>query len=393
MYRKILFCLDNSDYANSGVEAGLRIAEASRSTVAGCHVYAARLHSERFKEMEGGLPTEYKAEEKLKEQREVHEGLIEKGLRIISDSYIAPFLARAEGIGLKALCISREGKNFEEIVKEAEENAYDLVVMGAHGLGKTDISRIGSVVERVARRIKCDILIMKEASYSGPSGDIAVAIDGSPASFGAMNAATHLSKVFNTGVAALSAFDPDFHRTAFRSIAGVLSEEAGRLFRFKEQEKLHDEIIDSGLAKIYAGHLEDAVKLTSAAGVNLETTLLSGKASAEIIRHCRTKRPFILALGRTGAHAVPSLDIGSVTENCLREAPCNIFITSREEALPLTDAPGVEWNTEAQKVLSSIPSFIRAMVKKMAEDAARKDGMEIITPQYMRKVRERMGND
>ncbi|MBI2412424.1 MAG: universal stress protein [Deltaproteobacteria bacterium] len=393
MYRKILFCLDNSDYANSGVEAGLRIAEASRATVAGCHVYAARLHSERFKEMEGGLPAEYRAEEKLKEQREIHEGLIEKGLRIISDSYIAPFLARAEGTGLKALCISREGKNFEEIVKEAEENAYDLVVMGAHGLGKTEFSRIGSVVERVARRIKCDLLIMKDASYSGPSGDIAVAIDGSPASFGAMNAAICLSKFFNTGVEAVSAFDPDFHRTAFRSIAGVLSDEAGRLFRFKEQEKLHDEIIDSGLARIYASHLESAVKMAGDAGITLKTTLLSGKASAEIIRHCNAERPFILALGRTGAHAVPSLDIGSVAENCLREAPCNILITSKEAALPQTAASGVEWDAEAEKLLSSIPSFIRQMVRKMAEDAARKDGVETITPQYMRKVRERMGND
>lgn len=391
MYRKILFCLDNSDYANSGVEAGLRIAEASRAVVAGCHVYAARLHSERFREMEGGLPPEYRAEGKLREQREVHEGLIEKGLRIISDSYIAPFLARAEGAGLKALCISREGKNFEEIVSEAEGSGYDLVVMGAHGLGKTELSSIGSVVERVARRVKTDLLIMRDDACSAPSGEIVAAIDGSAPSFGALNAAIHLSKVFNTGVEAISAFDPDFHRTAFRSIAGVLSEEAGRLFRFKEQERLHDEIIDKGLARIYAAHLEGAVKMAGASGVNLKTTLLSGKASAEIIRYCHAKRPFILALGRTGAHAVPSLDIGSVTENCLREAPCNIFITSRESALPDAYAPGVEWDAGAEKILSSIPSFVRPMVKKMAEDAAHKDGVAVITPEYMRKVRERLG--
>lgn len=391
MYKKILFCLDNSDYANSGVEAGLRIAESSRAIVAGCHVYAARLHSERFREMEGGLPPEYRTEDKLKEQREVHEGLIEKGLKIISDSYIAPFLARAEGAGLKALCISREGKNFEEIVKEAEGNAYDLVVMGAHGLGKTDISRIGSVVERVARRIKTDLLIMKDASYTVPTGGIVAAIDGSPASFGALDAAIFLSKVFKTGVAAVSAFDPDFHRTAFRSIAGVLSEEAGRLFRFKEQEKLHDEIIDNGLAKIYAGHLEDAVRLAGASGVNLKTALLSGKASAEIIRYCNAKRPFILALGRIGAHATDTLDIGSITENCLREAECNILITSREVEMPQDERSTVEWNAEALKVLSSIPSFVRPMVRKMAEDAALKDGVAVITPQFMRKVRERLG--
>jgi len=391
MYRKILFCLDNSDYANAGVEAGLTIADASRSTVAGCHVYAARLHSERFREMEDGLPPEYRTEDKLKGQRDVHEGLIEQGLKIISDSYLAPFLARAEAAGLAAAGVSREGKNFEEIVREAEENAYDLVVMGAHGLGKTDLSRIGSVVERAARRIKTDILIMKDASYSGLSGDIIAAIDGSGASFGALNAAIRLSKVFNTGVEALSAFDPDFHRTAFRSIAGVLSDEAGRIFRFKEQEKLHDEIIDKGLARIYAGHLESAAKMAGDAGVTLKTTLLSGKASTEIIRYCQTESPFILALGRTGVHATEALDIGATTENCLREAPCNILITSREAALPEALASGAEWDVEAEKILSSIPSFVRALVKKMAEDAAKKEGVAVITPQLMRRVRERLG--
>ncbi|MBI4949022.1 MAG: universal stress protein [Deltaproteobacteria bacterium] len=391
MYKKILFCLDNSDYANAGVEAGLTIAGASRSIVAGCHVYAARLHSERFREMEDGLPPEYRTEDKLKGQREVHEGLIEQGLKIISDSYLAPFLARAEAAGLAATGVSREGKNFEEVVREAEENAYDLVVMGAHGLGKTGLSRIGSVVERAARRVKTDILIMRDASYPWPSGDIIAAIDGSAASFGALNAAVHLSKVFNTGVAALSAFDPDFHRTAFRSIAGVLSDEAGRLFRFKEQEKLHDEIIDAGLARIYAGHLESAAKTAGAAGIILKTTLLSGKASAEIISYCRTKMPFILALGRTGAHATATLDIGSVAENCLREAPCNILITSGKAALPPSVASGVEWDVEAEKILLSIPSFVRVLVRKMAEDAATKDGVAVITPQFMRKVRERLG--
>jgi len=36
----------------------------------------------------------------------------------------------------------------------------------------------------------------------------------------------------------------------------VLTEKASKVFRFNEQEQLHEEIIDTGLAKIYQSHLE-----------------------------------------------------------------------------------------------------------------------------------------
>ena len=41
----------------------------------------------------------------------------------------------------------------------------------------------------------------------------------------------------------------------------MLSTKAQKVFRFKEQEKLHEEIIDSGQAKIYTAHLEVAKKI------------------------------------------------------------------------------------------------------------------------------------
>jgi len=44
----------------------------------------------------------------------------------------------------------------------------------------------------------------------------------------------------------------------FNGIVGVLNEKASKIFRFKEQEQLHEEIIDTGLAKIYQSHLEIA---------------------------------------------------------------------------------------------------------------------------------------
>ncbi len=387
MYKKILFCLDNSVCANSGVDLGLAIAAFAGSAVAGCHVYAAKLHNERFRQMEGGLPPEYRAEDALKKQREVHDTLITRGLKIISDSYAAPFLTRARSIGLEAAGISREGKNFEELVVEAGEG-YGLVVIGAQGLGSAGKSLIGSVCERVARRVTSDILVAREAVYE--DGPILVAMDGSPLSFGGLKAAFELSRIFHRPVEAVSVFDPNFHQSAFRAIAGVLSEEAGRMFRFKEQEKLHEEIIDKGLARIYRGHLDSAMELGRETGIPVKATLLSGKASHEIIGHANKTRAFMLVAGRTGAHSSPSLDIGSVTENCLREARCHILISSRRFTPKPERTEGVRWSDEAKRVLEGIPAFARGVVKLMAEEAARKDNVAEITPGYMREVRERM---
>ena len=47
----------------------------------------------------------------------------------------------------------------------------------------------------------------------------------------------------------------------------MLSEKASKVFRFEEQNQLHEEIIDTGLAQIYQSHLEVAERMALDAGV------------------------------------------------------------------------------------------------------------------------------
>jgi len=388
MYKHLLVCLDNSDHSNSAVSLSVAIASASGACLTGCHVYAARLHNARFLEMEDGLPPEYRKEEELRNTREVHDTLITKGLKIISDSYTAVFLSSAAAAGVQAIGVSREGKNFEELLTEADDGGYGLIALGRLGLGALPSSRIGSVAERVTRRIRKDILIAGSIDFDGP---ILVAIDGSPASFGGLKTALELSRVFNRPVEAVAAFDPVFHQSAFRSIAGVLTEEAGRLFRFNEQEKLHEEIIDKGLARIYRGHLGAAGRAASSLGFSIKTTLLSGKASDEIIKHAEKVSAFMAVFGRTGAHAVGGLDIGSTTENCLRELSCHVLVSSSEFVPEAHQAPSaIEWTGEATEILGRIPQFAAGIVRNMVEDSAREKGLTAITAAFMREVRKRM---
>ena len=86
MYKNILVPVDNSDCSNMGIDTGIKISQQMGAKLTGNHVYAARLHDIRFRQMESGLPQKYLEEQELEKQRDVHDTLITKGLEIITDS-------------------------------------------------------------------------------------------------------------------------------------------------------------------------------------------------------------------------------------------------------------------------------------------------------------------
>ncbi|MCK5237356.1 MAG: universal stress protein, partial [Deltaproteobacteria bacterium] len=147
--KKILISLDNSEHSLFSLRLASKLAKSIKATVVGCHVYAARLHNDRFKEMEATLPQRYRNEEELSRQREIHSTLITKGLKLISDSYMEPAAKLCASFDVEFTPVSREGKNYIEILKEAAENDYFLTVLGALGIGKVPSSTLGSVTERV----------------------------------------------------------------------------------------------------------------------------------------------------------------------------------------------------------------------------------------------------
>jgi nucleotide-binding universal stress UspA family protein len=254
--------------------------------------------------------------------------------------------------------------------------------MGALGVGAVKDSMIGSVTERVVRRVRsADIFIVKDLKPLNGGGKITVAMDGSAQSFGGLKTALTLAKALNCEVHAVSAFDPYFHYAMFNSIAGVLSEEAGKVFRFKQQEKLHEEVIDSGLAKIYQSHLEISKKVAEEEGVEIKIALLDGKPFDKILQYVRREKPWLLILGRIGVHSDDDMDVGSNTENLLRLVPCNVLISSRTFVPPI-DALAeytVAWTEEALRRMDRVPSFARGMAKTAVYRYAIEKGFTIIS--------------
>jgi len=380
-YRSILLAVDSSDHSNRGTLEAVELANHFGSSLTAAHVYAAKLHDMRFRQMEGGLPEQFREEQELERQRDVHDDLITKGLSIITDSYLDQVDSTAAEHQLEIKRCSLEGKNYREIVKETNSGNYDLLVLGALGLGAINGSRLGTVCQRTTRRSKIDTLIIKRPTAKLSDGPIVVGIDGSTKSYGGLLTALSLSRLWKVEIKVISAFDPYYHYVAFNRIAGVLSEEAGQVFKFQEQEKLHEEIIDSGLAKIYQGHLSVAQSIAADYDVEVETVLLDGKPHEVMTRHLNEVKPSLLVIGTTGIHADAELDIGGNTEYLLSDAPCSVLLSQREHKPQIDRLASVttSWTTEAEQRMEKVPSFVRPMAKMAILRYAQEQGHTVIT--------------
>ncbi len=385
---RILVALDASDYANRALEESARLAKSADGVVTGIHAYAAELHDRRFKMMEGGLPERYRDEQEMTYQREVHDDLIGRGLGIITDSYHDAGQEVCERAGIEFRRLSPEGKNYAEIARAARSGEFDVLALGALGLGAMPGSVIGTVCERVVRRAPIDTFVVRDPERSIGDGPIVVGVDGSEMSYGALMTALDIAARTGAEVHAVAAYDPYYHYVAFHKIAGVLSEEAGKVFRFKEQEKLHEELIDDGIAKIYQSHLDVAETVADDLSVGLTTKLLDGKPFMAIASYLDEVGASLLVLGKTGIHADEEMDIGGNAENLLRSAKCNVWLTLSTYMPPLdvVAEETVAWSVDAERKISRAPSFVRDMARRMVIRTAHKQGHTFITSDIVDEV-------
>src|ERR1700751_3478416 len=215
MYHEIFVPVDKSAHSDWAVDRAIELARRSEGRLTGNHVYAARLHDVRFRQLETGLPAHFQTPEEIKKQRKIHDKLIEKGLQLIADSFLDQLGKRCESAGVALTRQLPQGINYEEIVNEVNRGAgrlpgligfdpnraagydggdkvrsdvklgangrlvaededaaarlvgtsgrqYDLLAIGAHGLGRQPHSQLGGVTARVLRDGEKDVLIVRD---------------------------------------------------------------------------------------------------------------------------------------------------------------------------------------------------------------------------------------
>jgi len=395
MYDTIYVPVDNSGHSNRAADCAVALGKEYGSKLVGCHVYAARMHDYRFKQMEFTLPDEYLVESELARQRKIHDSLITMGLELISDCYLERLDDLAKEAGLELERRMMDGKHSTELLKDlASDEDVDLVVLGAVGIGRTKDSQIGSVCGRVARETTKDTWVVKHVPEEGEAerDTILVAVDGSPESFGALQVGLELAKRFGKRLELVAVYDPYLHYAAFRGIAEVLTDKAAKVFRFEEQNQLHEEIIDTGLAEIYQSHLNVAGTMAREAGVEPTKTLLDGKAYQKVLDHARKTEPWVLILGRLGIHAGDDEEaLGSNAENLLRLAPCDLLLTNRRVVpeLDLKAAESIHWTPEAEERMGRVPEQVKGIARTAILRLAIEKGHSVVSSDLVTEAMDR----
>jgi len=409
MYKSVYVPVDNSNYSNQAINIGVEIGKKFQSKITGNHVYAAKMHDYRFKQMEYTLPDEYLQEQELEKQRKIHDSLIGMGLKLISDCYLDGIDKKCQEAGLEFEREMVDGKHYVEILKSMQKNEPDLTVLGALGIGKMKDSQIGAVAERVSRYADRDVWIVKHIPKDEEEqrDTILVGIDGSPQSFGALMTAAELAKKFDKKIKLISVYDPYLHYMVFNSIVDVLNDKAAKVFRFEEQNQLHEEVIDTGLADIYQSHLNVAEGMITKEEVECaEKVLLDGKTFQKILDETRKNPPWLLVLGRIGVHSEKEeKGLGSNTDNLVRLAPCDILLSTRLE-YPELDKKAEEsilWTPEAEERMKMVPELVKGIARTGILRLAVEQGHSVITntvideamdrfmPKYAAKATEKLG--
>jgi len=428
VYREIFVPVDNSQHSDWAVDRAIEMCRKSGGRITGNHVYAARLHDVRFRQLETGLPAQFQTPEEIKKQRKIHDKLIEKGLQLIADSFLDQFGKRCEAAGVALTRQLLEGINYEEIVHEVNRGAgrlpgligfdpnraagydgggkvrsdvklgengrlvaededaaarlvgssgrqYDLLAIGAHGLGRQQLSQLGGVAARVLRGVEKDVLVVRDQQPL-TGGRFLVCVDGSSYSYKAMKAALELAHEFGASLYVCSAFDVEYHHVVFHNIKDVLSYQASKVFKFEEQEELHNNIIDKGLLKLCQANLKRAeVMAQQFPDVPLKTQILIGKPFQVIMQWAEEIKPSLLVIGRHGAHRIEETELGSQSENLVRLAPCSVLLTGvvgvRPEDIPWIEEDGqagLPWAPDAEVRILRVPPFAQGIARRAVEE-------------------------
>jgi nucleotide-binding universal stress UspA family protein len=145
--KKVLVAVDGSKYSEKALAVAAALAKRQHSDLAVLHVFELPL---MWTTKDGVLQYQY-PQDVLETIRQEADKLVQENVR----------KAESFGIGARGVVLSGEGSVVGTIVSYAEENGFDLIVLGTRGLGGFKRLLLGSVSSGVASHAHCSVLIVK----------------------------------------------------------------------------------------------------------------------------------------------------------------------------------------------------------------------------------------
>ncbi len=234
-------------------------------------------------------------------------------IRLRAEEEMRKFLAPVREARLDHETEMREGDPWREIAGVAEEMSADLVVLGTHGRGGLERLFLGSVAEKLIRRLPCSVLTIcheEGRTWEAPGllTRILCATDFSETSSEALSFALALADGKDARVTLLNAIEsiPDTREPSHLGFPDLqpLREDLDRMAR----ERLAKAIGDAGET-----------------GGRAEPRVAFGRAYQEILRVAAEERADLIVIGAQGHGPVEHLLSGSNAQQVVRKATCPVL--------------------------------------------------------------------
>lgn len=141
----ILVATDGSKTSNKALMEARKLAELTGSKVKIIHVRS-----------DLSIPSHISTEERIIRMEKASIKDKKESLLLLDEA-----LKIFQGFPGKVNTLSRSGDPGEEIIKEAEKENYDLIIIGSRGLGKFSRTILGSVSNKVSNNVNKNVLIIK----------------------------------------------------------------------------------------------------------------------------------------------------------------------------------------------------------------------------------------
>lgn len=299
--QRILCPIDLSDYSRRALDHAVAIARRYGSTITALHVFSVTPVSPYAP----GAPG-FEWVVLTQEDRD----------RVLAE--VARFVDEETSPGVKIAPVVREGHSAREILSQAAAMKADLLVMGTHGRTGFERLLLGSVTEKVLRKATCPVLTVPrrhpDAVPVSPVlyRHILCAIDFSEPSIRALEYALSLAQESDARLTIVHVIaddieTPDIHDASITDDSLSLGEYRRRR-EDDARERLAQLIPDS--ASTYC---------------SLDTMMVRGRPSSEILRIAGERESDLIVLGVRGRGAVDVLVFGSTAHQVVRGAVCPVL--------------------------------------------------------------------
>lgn len=229
-------------------------------------------------------------------------------------------VADTAGAGsIDATLAAEAGDPARTIVDQAIAIPADLVVMGTHGRGGFDRFMIGSVAEKVLRKVPCPVLTVPPhvtpASRAGVRlKNILCPMDFSPSALHAFELALDLARQAGGSVTVLHVIE----------------------WLAEEEPRAHAHFNVSEYRQYLIGHARERVQALvarqSRRGSAIEDVVVLGRAHREILRIAADSTADLIAMGAQGRGGLGLALFGSTTQQVVRQAPCPVLTVREADA-------------------------------------------------------------